>query len=411
MTLDSWVLWQTLDPDSWQWCLPGSDGRFTYPVQSGSLATAANMIGNQTTSLLLRGEQLLLTNATVQARQSRQVRAALPYLLEEQLAATPEQLHLAFKKGQQPNSYQVAVIDQSLLSELVDRLTEAGIRLEGAYADCQALSNSADDCSLMIDGDRVLFKSTTHEFAAPLHIAGKLLDKAGFDSTNFNGYLTKGNQQNTVSQNQTTTLLQQLALTEQQCQVITAPLELLARRLDPNSAINLLQGSFKNVISRSQQSLPTLTKWLLLILLGLPVAGFQQQHLNNQLQLDLITQQIDAMHQQQFGIPAPTNDFRNQTNQRLLQRKHAHSNKLNSLPLTRLLAKFSTAKPDSIMVIEVNYHDSELNLLIQSSDLASADLLRTRLSRMQILSQLKITNHQSNNITISLTLKDSEPDQ
>ena len=407
METNSWVLWQTAETDQWQWCLPDSDGRFKYPVQNGSLATAANMIGGQPTSLLLRSEQLLLTQATVQARQSRQIRAALPYLLEEQLAATPEQLHLAFKKGPQPNHYQVAVIEEGLLSKLINRLTDAGIRLEGAYADCQPLSNSADGDWLMIDGDRVLFKSSTHEFAAPLQLAEKLLHKTNFDSTNLTCFLTQNSQKNSSANNQTTTLLEGINLTEQQCQLISEPLELLARGLDPSCSINLLQGSFKNTIRRTQPGIPKLTQWLLLALLGLPAAGFLQQHLSNQQQLSRVTQHINTIHQQQFGSPAPTNDFRHSISQQLARRKQSQSGDQTNLPLTRLLSKLSIAKPDSITITEITYQSSELNLIIHSPDLAGVDLFRNRLSRAQILGKLTITNRQSNNITIALTLTNS----
>ncbi|MBV1889429.1 MAG: hypothetical protein KUG54_00230 [Gammaproteobacteria bacterium] len=403
MATNSWVLWQTGHADQWQWCLPDSDGRFKYPVQKGSLATAANMIGSQPASLLLRSEQLLLTQATVQARQSRQVRAALPYLLEEQLAATPEQLHLAFKKSPQPNRYQVAVIEDNLLSGLINQLTAVGIRLEGAYPDCQGL-NSADGGSLMIDDDRVLFKSTTHQFAAPLRLAGKLLHKTNFDSTKLTCFLTQNSQQNSPASNQATTLLEEINLTEQQCQPISEPLELLARGLDPSSATNLLQGSFKKAINRTQPGLPRLTRWLLLTLLGLPATGFLQQHLNNQQQLNRVTQQINTIHQQAFGSPAPTEDFRNNVSQQLARREQSQSGNQNNLPLTQLLSKFSTAKPGSITVVEITYQNSELNLIIQSPDLANADLLRSRLSGAQILGKLTITNRQSTNITIALTL-------
>ena len=407
MISDTWVLWQTQsqnqnqEPDQWQWCLPSTDGRFTYPVQSGSLATAANMIGSQSSLLLIRSEQLLMTEATVQARHTKQIRTALPYLLEEQLATSPERLHFSFMKGDKPNEFHVVVVAQQLFSKLIEQITAAGIRLTGAYADSHGLPNLPDHATVIIDNNRVLFRSANLGFAAPVSIAGYLINKAHQNGKKIRCYLTRSNSQ---QQTEITHLTEALGITEDQCQTISAPLELLARGLNPDQSVNLLQGSFKQAISRAQQPLPNITKWLLIILLGLPAANFWQQNRHHLERIQQTAQQINTIHQQQFGTPAPTNDFRAKINQQLNRLHHRQSDPRQTLPMTDLLSKFSALKPVGITVTGIDYDGSKLSLVIKASDLNNADLLRSRIETAQMLDQFVITNHQSNDITITVTL-------
>ena len=408
MISDNWVLWQTRDPDRWQWCLPSDDGRFEYPVQTGSLATAANMIGTQHAVLLIQSEQLLITEAEVQARQAKQIRAALPYLLEEQLATPPEQLHFAYRKGLLPNHYQTVVVDRQLLSDQLSQIAAARIQLTGCYADAQALPLSSNSSTLLIDGDRVLFNSASQRFAAPLVLAETFMTKLNQSGTSMNCCLvqpTKQKPQSETNQLQTARLLERLALTPAQCQPVSMPLELLARGLDPGQATNLLQGPYRKFISRSQNGLPRFTQLLLLILLTLPSAGFWLQHQQHQQELELLTQQINVIHQQQLGIPAPTDRFREQVSQQLVRQTQLKGQTKAVLPITSLLSTFSTIKPEAIDITEINQVNSKLSLTIQAPDLITADELQARMSDADLLGELKIIDRQNDAIAIEITFQ------
>jgi len=307
----AWTLWQTAETDQWQWCLLAGDGRFECPVQTGNLATAANMIGNQTTRLLVRSEQLVLTETTVKARNKRQVAAALPFLLEEQLVVAPERLHLASRTGTATDSYQVAIIDRQLLTELLTRVTDQGIQLIGAYADIQALPLQSHSISVAIDADRAMIRSVDGlGFAAPLAIAEPLLRQLQ-NQQPASGQEPPATCYTTGEINDSVNLiLQTLSLDPNSCQLVPEPLELLARGIETGSAINLLQGRFKSYVSSPQTKFPLLTLLLISIFLTLQATGFWQSHNQKRQQLTALSQQIGQNYQKHFGVIAPDGDFR-----------------------------------------------------------------------------------------------------
>lgn len=400
--ISDWVLWQTAEDDQWIWCLPTADGRFSYPVQTGNLATAANMIGDQATLLLLRSEQLVLTDTSIKARSRRQVAAALPYLLEEQLTVPPDSLHLAIRARKTRGHYQVAVIDRQLLTSLLTRVTNQGIRLIGAFADVQALPESPGSMTVFIDTDRVLVRSADGTgFAAPRAIAGTLLQTLlsqcplSEQETTPNCYRV-----GEVSES-SETLLATLRLDSDRCQPIGQPLELLARGLDPDRAVNLLQGEFKSYLSQAKKnaSLPMLL--LMATLLSIQAIAFWQDQTDQRQELATIDQQIDQTYQHHFGMVAPHIDFRQET-----------LNRLNSLrkpgirtpAFTEQLARVIRQMPPGLTLNQADYADSQLKLKIHAPSLTAADQLGKNLRNANLLHRIEITNRENDYVLLTLTI-------
>ena len=394
----NWILWQTAATDEWQWCLPGSDGRFTYPVQSGNLATAANMIGDHPTCLLLRTEQLVLTETTINARNQRQVAAALPYLLEEQLADPPDHLHLASRPGKEKRSHQVAIINRQLLTSLLTQITNPGIRLVGVFADVQAVPLKNNSLTVVIDANRALLRSADGlGFAAPVGIAASLMkqQRQADQATPATGYTSDEVDASTAQ------LLEAINLKPDECQPVNQPLELLARGLQPLSAINLLQGSFKSFISRPAAKFPLLSLVLVLILLtGLAATswlGLQHQ----QRRLISADQQIEQIYQHHFGRSAPPGDFRQDALTRLAELRPSTR---ETAEFIQQLAGIIQHLPNQLSLEQIEYNRPELKLLIRSPDLTTADQLRKNLETAGITSFIEITERNSDQVLLTLTV-------
>ncbi len=396
--IQDWVLWQPAAADEWQWCLPGSDGRFTYPVQTGSLATAANMIGNDPAYLLLRGEQLVLTESTLSARNTRQVAAALPYLLEEQLAVPPDRLHLASHTGHAKDSYQVAIIDRQLLGNLLNEVTDHGIKLIGAFADIQAVPLKENSLTVVIDANRALLRAVDGlGFAAPVAVAASLVrqQSAASQKTPATGFTT-GEIDGSAAE-----LLQAVNLKPGQLQHINQPLELLARGLQPLSAVNLLQGEFKSVISKPAEKFPLLSPLLLLTLLAVLALNSWQGQQQQQHRLDSVNQQIEQIYQQHFGVAAPIGEFRQDALNRLAELRPLAP---ETAGIIFQLARIINLLPAQLSLEQVEYDDPQLVLTLRVSDLTAADQLRTNLNFAQITNSIEIIEHNNDQVLLTLTV-------
>src|SRR3989338_3954697 len=94
------------------------------------------------TWLIIPTSQASLFTVTLPWLAEKKARTALPYALEDQLAQTVENLHIAFdKRFYQDQRYLIAVLDKSYLQNLMLLLNNAGIHLTGATLDWFALSD------------------------------------------------------------------------------------------------------------------------------------------------------------------------------------------------------------------------------------------------------------------------------
>lgn len=376
-----------------------------YPVQQGSLATAANMIGDQATNVLIHSEQLVLTEVKVTARSQRQAAAALPYVLEEQLADAPENLHFASRASETRGHYQVAIIDQQLLTRIVTQISEQGIRLIGLYADLQALP-ATESTSLLISDDRVLVRQSDGlGFAATLPVASALLrqssnqDSATPLTEQISCYCIDSSRESASH------FLQALDIDPGQCRAIAQPLELLARGLDSEQTINLLQGKFRAFIAARPVRLPVLPLLLMTLLLALITADqwFERQHQLSHLKaLNTLT---DRTYRQQFGEPAPVINFRQVLNRRLAERAQP-------APLTtdfiNQFASLLTHFPAELRIERIEYQDSGLQLTLRAAGLTAATELGENLLSANIPHSIQITERQKHQVLLRLTVDSND---
>lgn len=100
-------------------------------------------------------EDVLLTEATLSARNRAQRMQALPYAVEEQLLAPVDELHFAATSAAE-GPLGVAVVARSTLRGWLDRLAADGIRPDVLVPESLALPAQADRATLMIDGMRAV---------------------------------------------------------------------------------------------------------------------------------------------------------------------------------------------------------------------------------------------------------------
>jgi general secretion pathway protein L len=104
--------------------------------------------------LLLPAQDVLSTRAPRVAKSESLLRKALPFAIEERLAAPVEQLHVAFAGSGDP--LQVAVIERERLQQALDALTQHGLSARAAYAESALMPGAGP--LLVQERERVLIR-------------------------------------------------------------------------------------------------------------------------------------------------------------------------------------------------------------------------------------------------------------
>ena len=153
-TLDSILV--RFDPDSdWReanWVVCDADGAVGSERRDVLETIVAECAGRPIIGLL-PGAAVLATRAAL-PRASRNKRLqALPYALEDQLAADPETLHFALGRERGDGSCEVEIVARELVESVLARCRSADLTLAALHADAACIAPKPGDLQVWIDGD------------------------------------------------------------------------------------------------------------------------------------------------------------------------------------------------------------------------------------------------------------------
>ena len=140
------------------------DGGLTWLRQGGAARAAASNAGAPPAGVLAAVDEIVvlvpatdvvLTEATLSARNRAQLLQALPYAVEEQLLGPLDELHFAASRGN-GGTLGVAVVAKATLRGWLASLAEAGIRPDVVLPESLALRVGVQQASLFIDGTRAV---------------------------------------------------------------------------------------------------------------------------------------------------------------------------------------------------------------------------------------------------------------
>lgn len=165
------------DPVSW--IAVDDRGTRRGSAETGTLEDAASRVGERAIIVLVPGTDVLSLVADIPARGSRLL-AALPYALEDQLAADVEDLHFAPGERLADGRIRVAVVAQQRMQDWVGRLADAGLTAGRLVPDNHGLARTPNTLSLLTDGNLVMFNDGEGvEFVLPGVDPGDALAAAG----------------------------------------------------------------------------------------------------------------------------------------------------------------------------------------------------------------------------------------
>lgn len=113
------------------------------------------------TLVLVPGELVLMSSVRIPSRQMRQIKQALPYMVEELIADNIEEVHLALPdvKPDDNAAMPVGVVRHSLLINWLDQLYQHRIKPDWLCPDSMAVPWREHSRSFFVAGERIIFRS------------------------------------------------------------------------------------------------------------------------------------------------------------------------------------------------------------------------------------------------------------
>ena len=130
------------------------DGAPAAAVEIDTLANLARRADGHKLCVLVPGADVLLTRARVPMRGSARILQAVPYALEEQIAADVNDLHFAVGKRDAEGRVAVAAVARARIEDWLARLAAAGLRPQSLLADTAALPPVDHGAVVLLEGER-----------------------------------------------------------------------------------------------------------------------------------------------------------------------------------------------------------------------------------------------------------------
>ncbi|MGY3903670.1 GspL family type II secretion system protein ExeL [Aeromonas lusitana] len=148
-----WLVWSTQEQEI---------------IASGTLASAHALgelqerAGGRPVVTLVPGSDLIFRRVSLPGKYNRQAAAALPYLLEEQIASDVDALHLVVL-GHQGSDVDLMAVDKAKMQTWLGWLQQAGLKSLQLLPDVLALPLVADGWSALQLGDAWLLRQGPHQ--------------------------------------------------------------------------------------------------------------------------------------------------------------------------------------------------------------------------------------------------------
>jgi len=133
----------------------------SYQIESSELLKAdlsclAEMVGTDGVSLVLSAIDITAAQVEVPNKALRLLRKAVPYMLEDEIATSVDDLFFAFADKPQKNSLSVRAIERDYLDSLIEVFSSAEIRLNEILVDIDLIKPPEEGIKLVVDSSLCL---------------------------------------------------------------------------------------------------------------------------------------------------------------------------------------------------------------------------------------------------------------
>lgn len=159
-----------------EWLAPAADGS----VETGDgedEAALARIAAGRRVTVIVPGDDVLLTQARIPGRSERDIAQALPFALEDRLAQPVDDLHFARGPRSAGGEIPVAVVARDLMTRWLARLAEAGIAAQVLTPDTLALPRRDGEWSVLSDDGAAVVRTGEYDgFRVETELAPVVID-------------------------------------------------------------------------------------------------------------------------------------------------------------------------------------------------------------------------------------------
>lgn len=140
-----------------EWIVADDHGTRRGQPSRGTLAEASAQVLSRPVIVLLPATETLTTTVNLPIRGGARLNAALPYALEEQVAADVDTMHFAAGDKRASGQRPVAAVATEQLDRWLEELDDAGIQPWKLVPENYGLASIPGTMSVLVDGDCILF--------------------------------------------------------------------------------------------------------------------------------------------------------------------------------------------------------------------------------------------------------------
>lgn len=382
-------------PAETDWAEVNAQGEFF--SAKNSLAEISTRINEHRILVLLPGSEVLITRVTLPGGNRKRQVQAVPYILEESLAADVEELHFALGNRLEDNTCAVAVIAGERLDRWLDLLADAGIEPDFMGSEVLAVPFSGTP-AILFDGRMIIFRTGSQ--------SGFAFESAGLEElqTGDSELFAEITLYGPGKKNDLPADIEHKITSEKSTNA--EPLEILASGLSENNSINLLQGDY----SPHAQWEKLWHRWRLpvaLILAALLLfSGLQMEKYFTLRQKNLIlSQQIEQLYKEVFPEAQKIVNPRAQMEHNLRQLRKETGVAGGFLPLLKRTASH-LSETEGFKLDGLHFHDGSLDLDIRLANLYALDDLKNKLSSQGLIVNIRTASSIEDEVQARLKIRE-----
>lgn len=145
------------------WLIMDETGQLQQPVLKGNIADLTPLAKDHDVYVIVPGQSVLLTSASLPKLNSQRLKQALPFALEEQLIDDVNNLHFAVGDYQPDNSFPVAVVAKEQMDKWLSILQQADIIPTMMIPTILALPFTPQNGSICINNEIAIVRTDQYE--------------------------------------------------------------------------------------------------------------------------------------------------------------------------------------------------------------------------------------------------------
>jgi general secretion pathway protein L len=397
-----------------EWLTLDESGAPTLTRQRGPLNLAAAVGRTGKVIVLAPASQILLAQPELPPGSGAKIARAVPFALEEQLTEDVDQLSFAIGRRRAGGATPVAAVSRSVLQSWIANLSAAGIEPHAIYPDISLIPENPGQTVLWLEKQRLAVRRPgALPFAVELSpvkealvVAGVIadpLDSAAEPKTPESAILYVSREDWARVQTEFEQLAQDFASLKVQL-LADGPLPWLARGLQADEAVNLLQGEFSRAADYSE----SWRQWRVAAMLAAALLGV---HVAAQaLQIRSAKHEsaaLDSEISQVFTTAMPTDritDPRRQMQDRLERIRKSGGGPQYFLRALQILSG-ALANTPKTTINSLSYRDQAIEMTLNAPSLAALSQLSQLVAKEGLAAEIQSSNPVATGVEAHLQIR------